>query len=130
MMNATSEAVIKLDHDQIGKIVIGAVREMCMTMQDDAPPVWADLRETERRDLLVMIHSLEANPDDTAEAYHQRNVAKLTETGWSFGPFYDPSRKLHPKCVGYARMSVKYRAKEELKVRMIKHLLQPMGGKV
>jgi hypothetical protein len=128
MMNQTSGFMIKFDHDQIAKVVIGAIRELCILMHDGPPPVWADLSDDARQSITELIVHLANNPFHHAIDVHQAFLDKKRAEGWSEGAYLDTLSKRHPLVKDWDLLSPKYRTKENLKVSMIKHLLQPVKG--
>jgi hypothetical protein len=128
MMNQTMGTVIRFDHDQIGKVVIGALRELCILMHDVPPPVWADLPDEPRQVLTELIAHLALNPLHHAIDVHQAFLDKKRSEGWSEGTYLDTLSKRHPLVKDWHLLSPKYRMKENLKCTLIKHLLQPVAG--
>ena len=116
---------VRLDHDQIGKLVHESVRQACMMFYDAPLPPWADASDAQRRAATTLVGQLAADQDLTARRIHDAWVAARRAEGWTHGPDRDTVGMRSPLVAEWGELSPKYRAKQALAVVLARHLLRP-----
>jgi hypothetical protein len=124
---AAPATYIRLDHDQVARVVNEALRAMCLLMYDVPPKNWADQNQVERRALSQIVAFIHAHPASTPEDYHELLVGEARQEGWQRGEYRDVIRKIHPLACAYHELPAKYRAKQGLVFAMVRHLLSQPG---
>jgi hypothetical protein len=105
-MSDTIERVSEACHE--------ALRQISISMGQEAPPVWGDAAEWMRETTRNGVTDLLASPGMGPEEIHNAWMARKLSEGWVFGPTKSSEHKTHPCLVHYCQLPLGERYKDIL----------------
>lgn len=98
--------------ERVAEACHNALREISITMGQDAPPVWEDAEAWMHETTKGVLMDLMANPTMTPRQIHDTWCLQKMADGWVYGPVKDQEKKTHPCLVPYMQLPLGERFKD------------------
>lgn len=114
-MNIAIEAIARVCHE--------ANKGLCESFGDFTQKTWEEAEQWQKDAISAGVKEQISNPDITPEQSHVAWCEVKYASGWVYGPVKNAEKKTHPCLVPYSHLPYEERAKDYLRIAVIKSFL-------
>lgn len=110
------------DIEEIAYVAHEAVKAWARTNGDYSHEIWSNCSYEHKTSMRAGVIARLENPDESAEANHDRWLEAKAKDGWKYGPVRDETKLENPAFVPYGCLSADHRKRNEIFMAVVKAL--------